>query len=354
MPGLGLDGAIQAACHDPPRLRGDGAYVIADGDLVEAIAAATAGDGPDEVTSSAEGARLALLRRLLADPEGRFRPWMRADDAMIRRLRALGDAAPNFAEATALVLRAAQLSKAARSPMRLCPLVLCGPPGLGKSFYARRLGQALGTRVANLAGTLLTERGTITGLGTVWKSPRIGEIAKALLSCRTSMAVVCIDEVEKMRGLLSEDRPLDALLPLLEPETARAFVDDYLGVPARGDLVAYVMTANQVETLSAPLRDRVVVVEVPDLTEAERRLVVRRVFDDVNADHGGAFRMASDAGHPLTGVRTRRMRTVIALAMGYAVAARRRTLTAADLGQAVRLVEPVPQERPIGFGFRIR
>lgn len=325
-----------------------GDSLVAPIDLAAAIAA---WDHGDAATSTEEAARIQALKTLRRHPERLFKLQLVADAPLLERLAVLRGASPNFSEVTDLVDRAARLAIETNTRLKVPPLLLLGGPGIGKSHYARRLAEALGSSVQIVAGTSLTDRGTIAGLTPLWRGARPGCVAKALLVGKTLSPVIVFDEVDKATTGYNDERMLDVLLPLLEPETARSFVDEYWGVPMRADGVLWVLTANDIRALSAPLLDRLVIIRVPPLDPAQCDAVTRAIFAEINRCHLDAFEpLDGEVLRALASSTSRRIRTIIDMALGHAVVAGRHRLTTEDVRAARALVSADHHGRgPMGF-----
>ena len=301
------------------------------------------GDGP-EPTSREDEDRLAFLRRY-AGPRRLFRPCLVADDGTIARLKALRAEAPNAGRMIEVVERAALTSRHAGSTLSVPPVLAVGPPGTGKTTIARKIADALGQALTVIDGGATKDQGPFVGHDVGYRGSGPGHIARALLDGRTASPVVLLDEVDKVSGYNHGVQPLDALLALLEPGTARAFVDNYIGLPLRADHVIWLLTANAIERLPPPLLDRVVVVDVQPLGRAGTRAVVRRISAELLASHGLPAAEIGDGALDLlekTGLRA--ARRILSLAIGPALAAGRAAPDAADIAGAAALLDrPVPR-----------
>lgn len=320
------------------------------------------GDEPSEATSVEDEQRRKVLRRYASAPGGLFRRHLIADGATLARLAALRAEAPNAASLIEIVERACLLSLHAGAPLRLPPLLLVGMPGTGKSRVARRLAEIIGTTLTVIDGGSTTDRGPIVGHDPGYRGSSPGKVATSLLDGSTASPLILLDEICKVSSYSPTVRPLDALLPLFEPSTARSFIDTYIGLPVRADGVLWLMTANTVDRLPAPLLDRVVVVEMPPLSRAETRHVLRSVFAEVMAEHGLPVSHLDDAAvKRLERSGLRVARRILTLALGPALAAGRAAPDAADVAAAAALTnrparkarrpkQPKrPSRRQIGF-----
>jgi ATP-dependent Lon protease len=325
----------------PERPPGVGHTLIDRNAMIRAMAAM----GNPKQLSTEDKDRAAFLVHLCERRDQLFRPHLVANTGMIERLQALDHQAPAFTELTTLIIRAAHLSLVSAQPLRLPPALLLGSPGTGKTRFVRKLASALDTPIDTVAGSTLPDVGSLLGYGKVWRGAGIGRICKTLLAASNSSPIVFIDEIEKIHDR-DAPRPADRLLTLLEPHSAAAFLDEYLLVPMRADRVLWLMAANSLDGLSEPFLDRVVVINVPDLTLDQRERVLRSMLAEVAAANGLFFEAASaDVLHGLRDLPLRRARLALELGVAAAVADGRRMLVKSDL--AVDLLDR--KRRSIGF-----
>lgn len=302
--------------------------------LAAAIRAATPTGGA--VGSPEAEARLAALEGLAGSDLWRVPPV--ADGAVLERLDGLATDAPNARRAVAVVRHAAALSCATGTPLRVPPLVLMGPPGSGKTRVALALAGALGVPVEVVAGAGLSDPGPVVGYGVAWRGAGPGRLARLLLASPTLGVAMVVDEADKAVDGYAGAATLDSLLPLLEATTASTFEDSYLGVPMRADGAVWILTANGLDGLSAPLLDRCVVVEVPSLDGRERAAAVSRVVAEEGTRCGlGEAQLSPDAAVLLSQVPPRRARLAVRLAWGAALGVGRRRAERDDVEAALRL-----------------
>ena len=136
------------------------------------------------------------------------------------------------------------------------PLLLQGPPGVGKTHFARHLAKTLGVPFEFTAMDMLTERGTLTGLAPVWKAARPGKIAEALLASDIAACLFVCDKVDKVSAIHAYEKPLAFLHTVLETENAKAFTDEYLAFPIRADHCIWIFTSNDETALPLSILDR--------------------------------------------------------------------------------------------------
>lgn len=306
--------------------------------------------GGDEDAAQARQAR--LWARMRDDERGPWRRLVIADEAMIARLAGLDTICPHFSEVTSWVVRAATLSRVTGTPLRLDPAVVLGPPGVGKTFYARKLAEALGVPHDVIAMNLMTDRGSaFSGLTPVWKASGAGKVAKLLVEGTHACPLIVVDEIEKASPLNPSETPVNVLHSLLERENAARFVDEFIDLPLRADHIFWFATANSLDPLPMSIVDRLIVFTVEP--KPEQMLAIQAsIFREANLQVGQSFAVPEEtllrmgAGH-----NPRLLARLWPLAMGFACEAGRRHLVAADVHSAEQvLISGKESARaPIGF-----
>ncbi len=159
------------------------------------------------------------------------------------------------------------------------PVLLLGSPGLGKTHFANEIAKVVGSMMTVIPVSSLTAGWIISGAAAQWKDAQMGKIATALLNGTTMSPVIVLDEIDKK----SEGNydPLGALYPLLEYQTAKEFVDEFLEFPLDASNVIWVATANNLNTLPEPILDRFVVFDVFKLSQEETIKVAQNIFNEL-------------------------------------------------------------------------
>ena len=165
------------------------------------------------------------------------------------------------------------------------PMLVIGPPGAGKTHLARRIGDlsGCGSAILSLAG--VSSNAELAGSPRGFRHPQPCFPAMAMLRTGTANPVVIIDEVEKANaGNLGD--PVGTLLGLLERSTARRFFDGCVSAEVDLGHVNWILTANSIDGLPAPLLSRVEVVEVTGPRPEHAEMVLAALWRDVARDAG--------------------------------------------------------------------
>ncbi|OGA64463.1 MAG: AAA family ATPase [Betaproteobacteria bacterium RIFCSPLOWO2_12_FULL_65_14] len=250
---------------------------------------------------------------------------------------ALFEQLPNFTQVLEDIRKHLALCVDSNDSIELPPMLLLGAPGIGKTHFARKIAQLLGTGYGFVPMSSLTAGWVLSGASSQWKNAKPGKVFDTFVNGDYANPVIVVDEIDKASADGQYD-PLGALYELLESETATRFVDEFVELPIDASGAVWLATANDATRIPEPLLNRLAVYEInaPDADGAAR--IAGSIYREIRDSHDWGRQFPETLSQPaldkLSSLPPREMRRAIHSAFGNAKVAGRREVGPDDIQDA--------------------
>src|SRR3954464_1787627 len=297
-----------------------------------------------ELSPTANEALRTLYEKMLRLGGQRFT----VKPSALPEMDALFEELPNFTEVLEDIRKHLALCIDSNDSVEVPPMLLLGEPGIGKTHFARKLSQLLGTGFGFVPMSSLTAGWVLSGASSQWKNAKPGKVFDTFVNGDYANPVIVVDEIDKASADGQYD-PLGALYELLETQTATRFVDEFVELPIDASGPGWVPPPASARPLPEPLVNRLAVygIEAPDDTASVR--IARTIYSEVRNAHDWGRQFpespSESALERLAGLPPREMRRAIQSAFGNAKLAGRSVVNADD-------VQPTRSSRRQKIGFQ--
>ena len=284
----------------------------------------------NELSPSANEALRTLYEKMVRLGGQRFTVKPSALPAMERLFAEL----PNFTEVLEDIRKHLALCIDSNDSVELPPMLLLGAPGIGKTHFARKVAEMLGTGFGFVPMSSLTAGWVLSGASSQWKNAKPGKVFDTFLNGDYANPVIVVDELDKASADGQYD-PLGALYELLEVKTATRFIDEFVELPIDASGAVWLATANDPGRVPEPLLDRLNVYEIEAPDESGSRAIALSIYSDIRDSHdwGRQFPASpsESALDKLASLAPREMRRALQAAFGNAKLAGRSELGPDDI-----------------------
>jgi ATP-dependent Lon protease len=270
-----------------------------------------------ELSPSANEALRAIYEKMLRLGGQRFT----VKPSALPEMDGLFEELPNFRAVLEDIRRHLALCVGSNDSIELPPMLLLGEPGIGKTHFARKLAQLLGTGYGFVPMSSLTAGWVLSGASSQWKNAKPGKVFDTFLNGEYANPVIVVDELDKASCDGQYD-PLGALYELLEVETATRFVDEFVELPIDASGAVWLATANDAARIPEPLLNRLTVYEIDPPDETGSLRIATTIYREVRNAHDWGRQFPEtpsvDTLEKLASLAPREMRRAVQSAFGTA------------------------------------
>lgn len=296
--------------------------------------------------------RQVLLQKMLAESPVREVKQLPKSAELLTDLR---QRFPHFKPVIDYMERSFALhSSGGQRDAQFAPILLRGPASIGKTFFSQCLAEVMGVHFEERDLSIVSDSMVLAGSTSTFKDSSPGLVFTSLSSYGQANPLILLNEVDKCGDLrhFQHRNPMSTMYSLLEKRSAKAWSDEFVGVPVDTSRVNWILTANE-GFIPEPILTRVRVFDVPKPTAEQQKAVVQYIWKDLIArdfPEGSGFEgaLSDDLCSFGATLSSRRLGCLLSEAAGLAVMSGRRTLELEDLKTVIEST-PAPEGTSIGF-----
>jgi DNA polymerase III delta prime subunit len=259
------------------------------------------------------------------------------------QLASLEQRHPNFKDVVRYIRGETALASAADMPPRFTPILLVGPPGIGKTVFAMALAKILGTTIHKFNFETAQTGSPLDGSEEFWSNSKPGRLLASLTEGQWVNPLFLLDEVDKANSRPPYS-PLNSLYSLLEEKSAQVWADVSLPtLTLDASRVTWLLTANQIDMIPLPLQSRTLVFNIPALTSTQTADVVQSVYAEIVREYprlNFALTLDDDVVQALSRFSPREMRSAARALLANTVLAKRGTPLVEDVPKSSNVTAP--------------
>ena len=265
---------------------GSGIYLYRQDDVIHAV--------KREFNST----RKEILKSLFK--ENSWKPFALIHADVLNKLDHLKAQFSNFSEVIDLCKRNLNLfSLESPEIISFPPLLLSGPPGVGKTRFMSELSSILGTDFFSLDFSTMSSGFVLNGGSSSWSDSKPGFISESMRKSHFANPIIMMDEMDKVAADVRFD-PLGPLYSLLESHTANSYKDEYLDIPMNLSGVLWVATANEPSLIPSPILSRMIEIEIQTPSPEQSHEIVKAIYQELINSFSWGKHFASELDRSVT------------------------------------------------------